>query len=165
MKKQWAILACVMIALVLFTTSCTNGTPKYTKLFNRVEEHRAIFLQPREEALVTLQITDSLGEYDKNRGIIRQEDIITVNQMDFRQEMMVDSLTDKIIGYRIKTLLPRSESGFRNARELVNAFLDRYEPTEDGDRIREATDTIDRMAFPLLPLIDSKTSAKPAGEE
>jgi hypothetical protein len=120
-----------------------------------VEEHRAVFMQPREEGLADLGIADAVGEYDTTLGTIMQNDLLTVNQMEFKQQIVVDVKTNKIIGYRIGTVFPRSESGYQNARELVRAFLARYEPAieEEANKVEKSVQTIDRMALPLMPLM------------
>lgn len=40
----------------------------YAELFTHVEEHRAVFMQPREEGLAALGIADAVGEYDTTLG-------------------------------------------------------------------------------------------------
>lgn len=84
-----------------------------------------------------------------------QDDILTVNQMEFIQQITADVTNDTIIGYRIGTVFPRSESGYENARELVLAFLEHYKPAddEDADKVEQSVQTIDRMALPLMPSI------------
>ncbi|WP_405168964.1 hypothetical protein [Paenibacillus sp. FSL H3-0286] len=157
MRKSYFILICGIVVLSLLSTACSKDKPKYAELFTHVEKHRAVFMQPREEGLAALKITDAVGEYDTTLGTILQDDILTVNQMEFIQQVVVDVNTNKIIGYRIGTVFPRSESGFQNARELVRAFLDHYEPVEDEetDKVEKSVQTIDRMTLPLKPLVGS----------
>ncbi|KTD83208.1 hypothetical protein [Paenibacillus etheri] len=156
MKKSYFIL-CGIIILSLLFTACSKDRPKYAELFTHVEEHRAVFMQPREEGLAALQIADAVGEYDTTLGTIMQDDVLTVNQMEFIQQIVVDVKTNKIIGYRVGTVFPRSESGYQDVRELVRAFLDQYKPAEEEEagKVEESILTIDRMALPLKPLTGS----------
>ncbi|MBY3622887.1 hypothetical protein HGO21_25620 [Acinetobacter sp. CUI P1] len=122
-----------------------------------MEEHRAVFMQPREEGLAALQIAGAVGEYDTTLGTIMQDDILSVNQKEFIQQIVIDVKTNKIIGYRVGTVFPRSESGYQDARELVRAFQKRYKPVEDeeAEKVEKSVQTIDRMALPLKPSIGS----------
>jgi hypothetical protein len=156
LKKSCFIL-CGIIILSLLFTACSKDRAKYAELFTHVEEHRAVFMQPREEGLAALQIADAVGEYDTTLGTIMQDDVLTVNQMELIQQIVVDVKTNKIIGYRVGTVFPRSESGYQDARELVRAFIDHYKPAEEGEagKVEESILTIDRMALPLKPLTGS----------
>ncbi|KHL94172.1 hypothetical protein QW71_19120 [Paenibacillus sp. IHB B 3415] len=140
---------------MLLLAGCSKDTPKYAELFTQVEEHRAVFTQPLEDGLAVLGVTDAVGEYDPNLGTIMQDDVLTVNQMEFIQQITADVTTDTIIGYRIGTVFPRSESGYENARELVRAFLEHYKPADDeeADKVEQSVQTIDRMALPLMPSV------------
>ncbi|MNO40661.1 hypothetical protein D3C76_308160 [compost metagenome] len=155
MRKSYFNLICGIVVLLLLFTACSKDRPKYAELFTHMEEHRAVFMQPREEGLTALQIADAVGEYDTTLGTIMQDDVLTVNQMEFIQQIVVDVKTNKIIGYRVGTVFPRSESGYQDARELVRAFLDQYKPAEDeeADKVEKSILTIDRMTLPLKPLI------------
>lgn len=64
MKKSYFNLICGIVILLLVFTACSKERPKYAELFTHVEEHRAVFMQPREEGLAALQIADTVGEYD-----------------------------------------------------------------------------------------------------
>ncbi|AIQ33834.1 MULTISPECIES: hypothetical protein [Paenibacillus] len=153
MRKANFNLICGIVVLLLLFTACSKDRPKYAELFTHVEEHRAVFMLPREEGLAALKITDGVGEYDTTLGTIMQDDILTVNQMEFIQQVVVDVETNKIIGYRVGTVVPRSESGYQEARELVRAFLDQYKPVEEeADKVEKSVQKIDRMALPLKPL-------------
>ncbi|WP_342424286.1 hypothetical protein [Paenibacillus sp. FSL E2-0178] len=155
MRKSSFVLICGIVILTLLSAGCSKDTPKYAELFTQVEEHRAVFTQPLEDGLAALGVTDAVGEYDPNLGTIMQDDILTVNQMEFIQQITADVTNDTIIGYRIGTVFPRSESGYENARELVLAFLEHYKPAddEDADKVEQSVQTIDRMALPLMPSI------------
>ncbi|NOU79629.1 hypothetical protein GC101_12160 [Paenibacillus sp. LMG 31459] len=155
MRKSSFVLICGIVILTLLSAGCSKDTPKYAELFTQVEEHRAVFNQPLEDGLAVLEVTDAVGEYDPNLGKIMQDDILTVNQMEFIQQITADVTNDTIIGYRIGTVFPRSESGYENARELVLAFLDHYKPAndEEADKVEQSVQTIDRMALPLMPSI------------
>ncbi|WP_313637044.1 hypothetical protein [Paenibacillus sp.] len=157
MRKSYFNLICGIVVLLLLFTACSKDRPKYAELFAQVEEHRAVFMQPREEGLAALQIADAVGEYDTTLGTIMQDDVLTVNQREFIQQIVVDDKTNKIIGYRIGTVFPRSEIGYQHARELVRAFLDHYKPVEEeeADKVEKSVQTIDRMALPLKPLTGS----------
>lgn len=155
MRKSSFVLICGIVILTLLSAGCSKDTPKYAELFTQVEEHRAVFNQPLEDGLAVLEVTDAVGEYDPNLGKIMQDDILTVNQMEFIQQITADVTNDTIIGYRIGTVFPRSESGYENARELVRAFLEHYKPADDeeADKVEQSVQTIDRMALPLMPSI------------
>lgn len=155
MRKSSFVLICGIVILTLLSAGCSKDTPKYAELFTQVEEHRAVFNQPLEDGLAVLEVTDADGEYDPNLGKIMQDDILTVNQMEFIQQITADVTNDTIIGYRIGTVFPRSESGYENARELVLAFLEHYKPADDeeADKVEQSVQTIDRMALPLMPSI------------
>lgn len=157
MKKSYFILICGIVILLLVFTACSKDRPKYAELFTQVEEHRAVFMQPREEGLAALQIAGAVGEYDTTLGTIMQDDILSVNQKEFIQQIVIDVKTNKIIGYRVGTVFPRSESGYQDARELVRAFLKHYKPVEDeeAEKVEKSVQTIDRMALPLKPSIGS----------
>lgn len=155
-----------LFVLILLTSACSKDTPKYAELFTQVEKHRAVFTQPLEEGLAALGITDAVGEYDTTLGTVMQDAILTVNEMEFIQQITADVTTDKIIGYRIGTVVPRSEFGYENARELVRAFLDHYKPADDeeADKVEQSVQTIDRMALPLKPLTGSIEESWAYGE-
>ncbi|WP_152679806.1 hypothetical protein [Paenibacillus sp. IHB B 3415] len=155
MRKSCFVLICGIVILLLLLAGCSKDTPKYAELFTQVEEHRAVFTQPLEDGLAVLGVTDAVGEYDPNLGTIMQDDVLTVNQMEFIQQITADVTTDTIIGYRIGTVFPRSESGYENARELVRAFLEHYKPADDeeADKVEQSVQTIDRMALPLMPSV------------
>lgn len=155
MRKSSFVLICGIVILTLLSAGCSKDTPKYAELFTQVEEHRAVFNQPLEDGLAVLEVTDAVGEYDPNLGKIMQDDILTVNQMEFIQQITADVTNDTIIGYRIGTVFPRSESGYEDARELVRAFLEHYKPAndEEADKVEQSVQTIDRMALPLMPSI------------
>jgi hypothetical protein len=155
LRKSSFVLICGIVILTLLSAGCSKDTPKYAELFTQVEEHRAVFNQPLEDGLAVLEVTDAVGEYDPNLGKIMQDDILTVNQMEFIQQITADVTNDTIIGYRIGTVFPRSESGYENARELVLAFLEHYKPADDeeADKVEQSVQTIDRMALPLMPSI------------
>lgn len=157
MKKSNFILICGIVVLSLLSTACSKDRPKYAELFTQVKEHRAVFLQPRDEGLAALGIADAVGEYDTTLGTMMQDELLTVNQMDFIQQITVDVTTDKIIGYRIGTVFPRSESGYQNARGLVRAFLDHYKPADDQEagKVEKSVQTMDRLTLPLMPLTGS----------
>ncbi|MEK3687440.1 hypothetical protein [Paenibacillus sp. FSL R10-2736] len=155
MRKSSFVLICGIVILTLLSAGCSKDTPKYAELFTQVEEHRAVFNQPLEDGLAVLGVTDAVGEYDPNLGTIMQDDVLTVNQMEFIQQITADVTNDTIIGYRIGTVFPRSESGYEDARELVRAFLEHYKPADDeeADKVEQSVQTIDRMALPLMPSI------------
>ena len=155
MRKSVFILICGLVALSLLTAGCSRDRPVYAELFTQVDEHRAVFTQPLDDGLAVLGITDAVGEYDMNLGKIMQDDTLSVNQMEFIQQITADVTNDTIIGYRIGTVFPRSESGYEDARELVRAFLDHYKPAgiEEADKVEQSVQTIDRMALPLLPSV------------
>ncbi|MNV57197.1 hypothetical protein D3C71_1495160 [compost metagenome] len=157
MKKSYFNLICGIVILLLVFTACSKERPKYAELFTHVEEHRAVFMQPREEGLAALQIADAVGEYDTTLGTIMQDDILSVNQKEFIQQIVVDVKTNKIIGYRVGTVFPRSESGYQDARELVRAFMNQYKPADEGaaEKVEKSILTIDRMTLPLKPLTGS----------
>lgn len=155
MRKSCCALICGIVILSLLSAGCSKDTPKYAELFTQVKEHRAVFTQPLEDGLAVLEVTDAVGEYDPNLGTIMQDDILTVNQMEFIQQITADVTNDTIIGYRIGTVFPRSESGYEDARELVRAFLDHCKPADDeeADKVEQSVQTIDRMALPLMPSV------------
>ncbi|MEK3673753.1 hypothetical protein [Paenibacillus sp. FSL R10-2771] len=155
MRKSSFVLICGIVILTLLSAGCSKDTPKYAELFTQVEEHRAVFNQPLEDGLAVLGVTDAVGEYDPNLGTIMQDDVLTVNQMEFIHQITADVTNDTIIGYRIGTVFPRSESGYEDARELVRAFLEHYKPADDeeADKVEQSVQTIDRMALPLMPSI------------
>lgn len=155
MRKSCFVLIRGIVILSLLLAGCSKDTPKYAELFTQVEKHQAVFTQPLEDGLAALGVTDAVGEYDPNLGRIMQDDILTVNPMEFIQQITADVTTDTIIGYRIGTVFPRSESGYEDARELVRAFLDHYKPADDeeADKVEQSVQTIDRMALPLMPSI------------
>lgn len=155
MSKLSFVLIGGIVILTLLSAGCSKDTPKYAELFTQVEGHRAVFKQPLEDGLAVLEVTVAVGEYDPNLGAIMQDDILTVNQMEFIQQITADVTNDTIIGYRIGTVFPRSESGYEDARELVRAFLEHYKPADDeeADKVEQSVQTIDRMALPLMPSI------------
>lgn len=73
-----------MVVLSLLSTACSKDRPKYAELFTQVEEHRAVFMQPRDEGLAALGIADAVGEYDTTLGTMMQDELLTVNQLSSR---------------------------------------------------------------------------------
>lgn len=166
MRKSGFILICGIVVLSLLAAGCSKDQPKYAELFTQVEKHRAVFTQPLEEGLAALGITDAVGEYDTTLGQMMQDDILTVGGLEFIQQITADVTTGNIIGYRIGTVFPRSDSGYENARELVRAFLDHYQPAdnEEAGKVEKSVQSIDRMALPLKPLTGSIEESWTYGE-
>lgn len=166
MRKSCFILLYGMVLLSLLLAGCSKDTPKYAELFTQVEKHQAVFRQPLAEGLAALEIADAVGEYDTTLGTVMQDEILTVNDMEFIQQITADVPTDKIIGYRIGTVFPRSESGYENARELVRVFLEHYRPAdkEEAAKAQQSIQTINRMELPLKPLIGSIEESWTYGE-
>ncbi|NQX47348.1 hypothetical protein HQN87_18610 [Paenibacillus tritici] len=166
MRKSCFILLYSVVLLSLLVAGCSKDTPKYAELFTQVDKHQAVFKQPLEEGLAALEITDAVGEYDTTLGTVMQDEILTVNDMEFIQQITADVPTDKIIGYRIGTVFPRSESGYENARELVRVFLEHYRPAdkEEAAKAQQSIQKIDRMTLPLKPLTGSIEESWTYGE-
>lgn len=166
MRKSCFVLICGIVILTLLSAGCSKDTPKYAELFTQVEGHRAVFNQPLEDGLAVLEVTDAVGGFDPNLGTIMQDEILTVNPMEFIQQITADVTTGTIIGYRIGTVFPRSDSGYEDARELVRAFLDQYKPAdaEETDKVEQSVQSIDRMALPLKPLTGSIEESWTYGE-
>ncbi|WNS41190.1 hypothetical protein [Paenibacillus sp. MMS20-IR301] len=166
MRKSYFNLICGIVILSVLFTACSQDRSQYAELFTQVEKHRAVFTQPLEDGLAALGIADAVGEYDTTLGTIMQDDILTVNEMEFIQQITADVANGVIVGYRIGTVFPRSESGYEHARELVHAFLDHYKPADakEAEKVKKSVQSIDRMALPLLPLTGSIEELWTCGE-
>ncbi|MEK3875565.1 hypothetical protein [Paenibacillus sp. FSL M7-0420] len=166
MRKSFVLFMGGLFVLMLVTSGCSKDRPKYAELFSQVEKHRAVFKQPLEEGLAVLGMKDAAQVYDTTLGTLMLDEKLTVNQKEFVQQMTADVTNGKITGYRIGTVLPRSDSGYEDARELVRAFLNQYKPGDEAeaDKVEESLQSIDGMTFPLKPLTGAVEESWTHGE-
>ncbi|NOU82699.1 hypothetical protein GC101_27945 [Paenibacillus sp. LMG 31459] len=154
-------LMIIMFGLFVLLAAACQKDASYDVLFRKVEEHRAVFAMTRDEAVAALKLANVKG----TDNMINLDEELTAGDQNFRQRIQLDS-SEMVEGYELVTRLPRSEAGYENAGEIVEAFLKEYKPSGDGgDKVLDSVHSIDEMTFPKKPAVKLVTESWSSNDE